>query len=580
LSIRQLEPRLVAKIAAGEVIERPASVVKELIENALDAGATQVAVEIGQGGLELIRVSDNGCGIAADELRLAFERYATSKLPSESSLEQIATLGFRGEALPSIAAVADVDLVSRPPDALGGAGIRLEAGDVREDSARAAATGTVVTVRRLFRRQPARLKFLRSPHAEAGQIGTVITQYALVYPEVRFSLTVDGRPSLRTPGSGDLRDAVAGAYGPDLAGRMLAVAERPPAAPATEISVSGLASPPDLSRANRTYISIFINRRWVRSRPLTYAVQEAYRGLLPTARFPIAVVDIRLPPGDVDVNVHPTKAEVRLRREREVFAVVQRTLRRTLADQAPVPAFRPATPAWGAAPTTPARPVSAAPTPASPPSTLPTSPVAAQPLPPETEPALLPKLPLLRPVGQVGNTYIVAEGPDGMYMIDQHAAHERVLFERILSAQRQRAVEVQGLLEPATVELSPQQEQVWRESAQELSELGFTLEPFGGRAYLVRSVPGILAGRETTQSLLELLDLLGRDEGPADRTERAASSLACHSAIRAGDSLSPEEMRELIQSLERCDTPHTCPHGRPTMIHLSADALAKQFRRK
>jgi DNA mismatch repair protein MutL len=579
LSIRQLEPRLVAKIAAGEVIERPASVVKELVENALDAGATQVGVEIGQGGLELIRVSDNGCGIAADELRLAFERYATSKLPSESSLEQIDTLGFRGEALPSIAAVADVDLVSRPPDALGGAGIRLEAGDVREDGARAAATGTVVTVRRLFRRQPARLKFLRSPHAEAGQIGTVITQYALAYPEVRFSLTVDGRPSLRTPGSGDLRDAVAGVYGPDLAGRMLAVAERAPAAPPTEISVSGLVSPPDLSRANRTYISIFINRRWVRSRALTYAVQEAYHGLLPTARFPIAVVDIRLPPGEVDVNVHPTKAEVRLRREREVFAVLQRTLRRTLADQAPVPAFQPATPAWGAAPT-PARPSSAAPTAASAPSASHPSPAAARPSPPETEPSFLPSLPLLRPVGQVGNTYIVAEGPDGMYMIDQHAAHERVLFERILSAQRQRAVEVQGLLEPATVELSLQQEQVWRESAQELGELGFALEPFGGRAYLVRSVPGILAGREATRSLLELLDLLGRDEGPADRLERVATSLACHSAIRAGDSLSPEEMRELIQSLERCDTPHACPHGRPTMIHLSADALAKQFGRK
>ncbi len=580
MSIRLLEPQVVAKIAAGEVIERPASVVKELVENALDASATQITVEVGQGGLEFIRVSDNGSGIPSQELRLAFERYATSKLPGESSLEQIATLGFRGEALPSIAAVADVELVSRPPDALGGGYVRLEAGAVREDGSRGAATGTVVTMRGLFRRQPARLKFLRSTHAEAGQIGTVITHYALAYPEVRFSLSVDSRQTLRTPGSGDLRDAAAGAYGSELAARMLSVSE-PAADPSTmaDIAVSGLISPPEVSRANRSYISLFVNRRWIRSRSLTYAVEEAYRGLLPTGRFPIAVVDIRLAPAEVDVNVHPTKAEVRLRREREVFAVVQRRLRRTLADQAPVPSFAPA-PAWGAAtatgaaPTPPATAIPAAPSGSTATSLLQSGPVE------EPTPSLLPELPLLRPVGQVGATYVIAEAPDGMYMIDQHAAHERVLFERLLAARKGRAVEVQGLLEPATVELSLHQEAVWRESADELAGLGFTLEPFGGRTYLLRSVPAVLAGREAGRTLLELLDLLGRDDGPSDRSERVAASLACHAAVRAGQSLSAEEMRELIQSLEKCDLPRTCPHGRPTMIHVSADALAKQFGRK
>ena len=579
MSIRLLEPQVVAKIAAGEVIERPASVVKELVENALDAGATQISVEVGQGGLEFIRVSDDGCGIPAQETRLAFERYATSKLPSESSLDEIATLGFRGEALPSIAAVADVELVSRPPDALGGAYIRIEAGQVREDGSRGAATGTVVTVRRLFRRQPARLKFLRPRHSEAGQVGTVITHYALVYPEVRFSLSVDGRQTLRTPGSGDLRDAVAGVYGSDLAARMLAVSDPAGGPGATaDISVSGLISPPDVSRANRSYISLFINRRWVRSRSLTYAVEEAYRGLLPAARFPIAVVDIRIPPAEVDVNVHPTKAEVRLRGEREAFTAVQRRLRRALADQAPVPSLTPA-PAWGTGSTAAA--------PAPPTATMPSTPSAAgaasslTSLPQaDPEPSLLPQLPLLRPVGQVGSTYIIAEGPDGMYMIDQHAAHERVLYERLLAARREGAVEAQGLLEPATVELSLRQEELWRESSQELDELGFALEPFGGRTYLVRSVPAVLAGREAGQALLEFLDLLGRDDQPSGRSERAAASLACHAAVRAGESLVPEEMRELIQSLERCEMSRTCPHGRPTMIHLSADALAKQFRRK
>lgn len=580
MSIRLLEPQLVAKIAAGEVIERPASVVKELVENALDASATQIAVEAGQGGLEFIRVSDNGLGIPAQDLRLAFERYATSKLPGESSLSEIATLGFRGEALPSIAAVADVELVSRPPDALGGAYVRLEAGEVREDGPRGAAGGTVVTVRGLFRRQPARLKFLRSAHAEAGQIGTVMTHYALAYPEVRFSLAVDGRQTLRTPGGGDLRDAAAGAYGSDVAAHMLGVDEPAADAGATAgIVVSGLISPPDISRANRSYISLFINRRWIRSRSLTYAVEEAYRGLLPTGRFPIAVVDIRLPPTEVDVNVHPTKAEVRLRREREVFAAVQRRLRRALADRAPVPSFAPA-PTWsGTTATGAAPPPPAAATPGAA-----SAPRATSLLRPdaeaEPEPSLLPDLPLLRPVGQVGATYVIAEAPDGMYMIDQHAAHERVLFERLLAARRERAVEVQGLLEPATVELSLHQEAVWRESADELAGLGFSLEPFGGRAYLVRSVPAVLAGREAGRTLLEFLDLLGHDDGPSDRGERVAASLACHAAVRAGQSLSPEEMRELIQSLERCELPRTCPHGRPTMIHLSADALAKQFGRK
>ncbi len=579
MGIRLLEPQVVAKIAAGEVIERPASVVKELVENALDAGATQISVEAGQGGLEFIRVSDNGCGIAAQELRLAFERYATSKLADESGLDRIATLGFRGEALPSIAAVADLELVSRPPDALSGAYIRLDGGQVREDGSRGAATGTVVTVRRLFRRQPARLKFLRSPHAEAGQIATVVTHYALAYPEVRLSLSVDGRQTLRTPGSGDRRDAVAGAYGPKLAALMLAASDgAQDIAGTSEISVSGLISPPEVSRANRSYISLFVNRRWVRSRSLTYAVEEAYRGLLPTGHFPIAVVDIRLPTTEVDVNVHPTKAEVRLRREREVFAAVQRRLRRTLADQAPVPSFAP-TPAWGSAGV--ATPAPEAPTAATPPAPSPSAP-SSLPFAARSQPgpSLLPQVPLLRPLGQVGSTYIVAEGPDGMYMIDQHAAHERVLYERLLAARRQRAVEVQGLLEPATVELSLRQDELWRESSQELSELGFALEPFGGRTYLVRSVPAVLAGREAGQALLELLDLLGRDEGSSGRSERAAASLACHAAVRAGQSLAPEEMRELIRSLERCELPRTCPHGRPTMIHLSADALAKQFRRR
>ena len=341
MPIRVLAPHEAARIAAGEVIERPASVVKELIENALDAGARRISIEVRQGGTSLVRVSDDGGGIPAHEMRLAFERHATSKLPGEADLYHIASLGFRGEALPSIAAAAEVELVSRSPEATAGARIRLVGGRVVEEGAQGAPPGTTVTVRHLFRRQPARLKFLRSPAAEGGQVASLVSQYALAYPEVRFTLRADGRLTLQTSGSGHLRDAAAAVYGGQVAASLLELApsDGEAAAPPQEARVSGLISPSELSRANRSYISLFVNRRWVRHRTLTYAVQEAYQGMLPPGRYPIAILNIALPPEDVDVNVHPAKTEVRLRRERETFATVQRAVRRVLADYAPVPAW-------------------------------------------------------------------------------------------------------------------------------------------------------------------------------------------------------------------------------------------------
>jgi len=578
LPIQRLSPDLVAKIAAGEVIERPASVVKELIENALDAGATQVGIEVTQGGLGIIRVSDNGCGIPREELPLAFERHATSKLLLESDLARVASLGFRGEALPSIAAVADVEIMSRPAEAPAGAYLNLRNAAVVASGPRGAPLGTAVIARGLFRRQPARLKFLRSTTSEAGQIAAVVSHYALAYSEVAFTLRLDGRLSLQTPGGGDLREAVAAVYGASVASAMLPL----PAPEGGEYAnVSGLVSPPGLTRANRTYISLFINRRWVRSRTLTFAVEEAYRGLLTTGRFPIAVLDITLPPEEVDVNVHPTKAEVRLRREREVFAILQRHVRRALIDQAPAPQAR-AT-AWTAAPGAAPRPMPAI------------SPTQgrhlARPRPADRQPApvggrkqeevapLLSRLPLLRAVGQVGATYVVAEGPEGMYLIDQHAAHERILYERLLSKPAGQA-EVQGFLQPVPVDLAPHQEQALQAAAEALAEQGFSLEPFGERTYLLRAAPILLAAQDPGRALVELLDILAREDGPADPRERVAGSLACHTAIRAGQTLSQEEMRELVKQLEETQMPHTCPHGRPTMIHLSAEALAKEFKRR
>jgi len=586
-SIRRLTPRVVGKIAAGEVVERPASVVKELVENSLDAGAEQVDIEIGGSGLEFIRVSDNGCGVAAGELSLAFERYATSKLSSEADLERVSTLGFRGEALPSIAAVAEVEMSSRPPDTAAGAFVRLDEGVVVEEGAKGMPAGTSVLVRHLFRRQPARLKFLRSSAAEAAQIAAIVSHYALAYPEVRFSLVMDGRLTLHTPGSGQLADAAAGVYGHKIASSFLRVALESDesldlASSAGGVMVTGLIAAPPLSRANRNYISIFVNRRWIRNRSLSYAIEEAYRGLLTTSRYPIAIVDIRIPPADVDVNVHPAKTEVRLRREREVFGIVQRRIRGILSQHSPVPDLSAS--AWGSVATV-ARGSALIDggkrqEPTVQPVLVPRSESAPLPAPPLSEPASPRQIPVLRALGQVGTTYVVAEGPEGLYLVDQHAAHERILFERFLMQHDASSAEQQALLEPAPVELSPRQQALVEEMAEALAEQGFSLEPFGERTYLVRTVPAVLGEKDIAQTVLRFLDLMEREDGVSDRRERVAISLACHSAIRAGQTLSPEEMRELLRQLEETQMPRTCPHGRPTMIHLSADALAREFRRR
>ncbi|HEU4758862.1 MAG TPA: DNA mismatch repair endonuclease MutL, partial [Dehalococcoidia bacterium] len=355
MAIRVLPPEVAARIAAGEVVERPASAVKELVENALDAGASRISVEIGGGGIDSIRVSDDGCGIASEELALAFERHATSKLDDGHDLCHILTLGFRGEALPSIAAVAQVELVSRPPGAEAAAYLQLAPESPPRSGARGSPAGTSVTVRRLFGQQPARRKFLRSPASEANAVTAVVSHYALAYPEVRFSLALDGRQALLTPGSGDRRDAVAAVYGPELAAEMIAVRSREgdgretaaPAEAGGSISVEGLAAPPHVSRSSRSYVSLFVNRRWVQSRRLVFAVEEAYQGLLMVGRHPVAVLDLRLPYEEVDVNVHPAKAEVRFRDESAVFGAVQRAVRRALLDAAPVPlaAMAPGAPA-------------------------------------------------------------------------------------------------------------------------------------------------------------------------------------------------------------------------------------------
>jgi len=555
MPIKVLESEIVSKIAAGEVIEKPASVVKELIENSLDAGATQIAVETQGGGVELIKVSDNGAGIPASELELAFHRYATSKIGNLDDLEKISSLGFRGEALPSIAAVAEVEILTQTSSETIGSYLHLRKGEVVRRESRARPQGTTITVRRLFRYFPARLKFLKSVNTENSHIAHLVSQYALAFPEVKFSLVLDKRHSLRTTGNGDLREVVGEIYGSEVAQRMLKVEQKDGLA-----KVGGLTSPPSLARSNRNYLSFFVNRRWVRSPLLTRATKEAYHGLLMDGQHPIAVINISLPTQELDVNIHPAKAQIKFCHEQAVFGSVQKAIEEALA-RTPIASSK-------------AVPFSAS-------SGQWQSPHMIMDNEPAFVVAQLPtmELPVLRVLGQLANTYIIAEGPNGLYLIDQHAAHERILYDRISAQWAQKEVEVQGLLQPITIELSPREEETLRASKEFLAEFGFTIEPFGNRSYMIRAIPALMGRANIIEIISVLLDNLASKESPSPWEEKIAQSLACHGAIRAGQQLSNEEMRELIKQLEQTKQPRACPHGRPTMIHLSSHQLEKEFGR-
>ncbi len=572
MPIRVLAPQLAARIAAGEVVERPASVVKELVENSLDAGATSVSVEINGGGLEAIRVVDNGEGIPPDEVELALQRFATSKLSPSDDLERITTLGFRGEALPSIAAVSRMSLLSRRADQAGGVLVEAEQGNVVRSTPQASPPGTSVTVRGLFRNVPARLKFLKSPSAEASRVRGLLHQLALAYPEVAFHLDVDGRRAFSCPGSGDLRDACSAVYGPKTARALLDVAYPEPREEGAT-AVRGLISPPDVSRSTRGSINIIVNRRWIQSRALAFALEEAYHGFLMERRHPLAVVHVSVPTEEVDVNVHPAKLEVRFRKEREVFSTLQRAVRSALVAHAPVPTVRPdVLETRGTATTRPTATQAG------------TTEQALSLFAPEDDArdAHTPRevVPSLRVLGQVQNLYIVAEGPGGVYMVDQHAAHERVLYEAVRDEMRDAGLEAQGLLEPVVVELTPAQEEVYEAHVAEWGRYGFLLESFGPHSLLLRGLPSFLADADPKEAFLAVLEDMGEGRDAADWEDSIISSIACHSAVRAGKSLAHQEMAHLLAQLEATSQPNTCPHGRPTMVHLSAAHLEREFGRR
>jgi DNA mismatch repair protein MutL len=592
MTIRLLPPEVAGKIAAGEVVERPASVVKELVENSVDAGATDIHVEIREGGRRLIRVADNGCGIPATEVPLAFARHATSKLTDVEDLDRIATLGFRGEALASIAAVSQVTLLTRPRTQKIGQFLRADGGQITHQEGRGCPAGSTVTVEHLFRNVPARLKFLRRPQTETGHIHSIVSRCALAYPDIRFNLTTDGRQAFRSTGNGKLYDVLIAVYGLEVAEQMLEVNEPADLEAHGEsvstrsiIPVSGYTSAPALHRANRRYITFFVNQRWIQDRSLAHAVAQAYHTLLPVGRHPVAVILLQMDPAEVDVNVHPTKREVRFRDGRNVFSAVQRAVRHTLVERAPVPAIAHSPRTWPA-PDWERRQSLISAGQGDPTSTQ----LAMELYRPgdimgqdhEPQPVGPVRLPLLRVVGQVGQTYIVTEGPQGMYLIDQHAAHERVIYEEMMAEHGQREVASQTLLEPLPLDLDPMLAGVLAEHLPMLNGAGFALEPFGGTSYLVRAVPSILVVPDVRAALVDILEILRQGDDPlaAKAEERLIAAVCKRAAIKAGQTLSQEEMQQLVRQLEQCESPRTCPHGRPTVLHFSVDQLEKEFGRR
>lgn len=576
MPIRILPDHIASQIAAGEVIERPASVVKELIENALDAESDSIRIEVLDAGRRLISVVDNGLGITRDELALAVSRHATSKLARAEDLFQIKTLGFRGEALASIGSVSRMKIESRRTDVEIGASMVVEGGKLGKLSNIGIPPGTKVTVQDLFYNVPARLKFLKTDMTERRHIEALVTRYALAYPEVRWQLLMDGKRALQTSGNGDRREVLASLYGVDIGKKMLAVDFWE-----EQYHIHGFISPISLTRSNRREITIFVNGRWVKDTSVTAAVIKAYHTMLMVGRFPMVVLFLDMPPEAVDVNVHPAKAEVRFREGSLVFSRAQRAVKRALLAYSPVPDLG-SVQFWGKRGEKVEDP---------------TWQMAAEvrrvePQPSEERPEThlhvhtgtlqMDGLPLLRLIGQVAATYLVAEGPDGLYLIDQHAAHERVLFEQLMAQQAQDRVPAQALLEPVNVVLPPDKARMLEAQIPVLEKLGFTVESFGPNTFTVRAIPALIVGGDPEAALNVVVEDFEADETPlASAIEAKLTARICkRMAVKGGQVLSSEEQVALLRGLENCQSPRTCPHGRPTMIHLSADLLERQFGRR
>jgi len=647
-SVIRILPEAVAnKIAAGEVVERPASVVKELMENSVDAGGERVEVAVEAGGKRLVRVVDDGCGMTHDDALLAFERHSTSKIRSAEDLFQISTLGFRGEALPSIAAVSRLELETRHASESSGTRVEVAGGRLRDVKEIAWSRGTRVEVRNLFFNTPARRKFLKSESTELGHIATLVTHYALAHFQRSFRLTSLTNEILNVSPVASARERVYQVMGHQLLEQLVEISpveRRMSAALAAEtaeegeqpeepvvVRVSGFVSRPEVQKLNRNQIYFFVNRRLVRDRLILHAITEAYRNILPASVFPVALIFLELPASEVDVNVHPSKTEVRFRRAAFLHDLVRDSIRQALVAARPVAAFP--MPKAARAPSPDLDEAEAAeriseeppllrgaevhvprsvpvgargagdfqlssPRPAPETGTLPLEgaalsvyepPVPSPPTTVEREGEVAPagsgvsEFPAdLHPLGQVQDSFIVATNAEGLWIIDQHVAHERVLFERHLRQRREKKVEGQRLLLPIIVGLTPQQLAAFQDIAEELDANGFEVEPFGQRTVAVKTSPAEIRADEVERLLLEILESVGREAHGLsldDLRLKIATSVACHAAIKVNMPLERKKMEWLLRELGRTECPMSCPHGRPIVLRYGLKEIEKAFKR-
>jgi len=665
--IHVLPEHVANKIAAGEVVERPASVVKELLENALDAGATRIKISVEAGGKKLIQITDNGCGMVRDDAMLAFERHATSKIKDAEDLLSVATLGFRGEALPSIASVSRLRLETRASAEsteknAAGTIVEINGGRMARVEEAGLTGGTSITVRDLFFNTPARKKFLKAESTELSHIASLVTHYALAHPEKHFELHSATNAMLSAPPVAGYSERIYQVFGKETLDQLIAVAAVQPLAHVGlpqpppwrrkeeenedqdavkltdpgEMRLHGFVSKPEIQKLNRNSIYVFVNRRLIRDRLVQHGLTEAYRNIIPPMVYPVVLLFLELPPGEVDVNVHPSKTEVRFRQPTVLHDFVRDTVRAALMKARPAPQFtteihaharassgltpgarewEPASDQASAAPARamyePATGAFALEAPVAPPvsarfrfeggiaveanvavpvarglesrfpETIPDHGCAPALDTQEEEPTLA-ALSTLRPLGQIRNSFILAVNEDGLWIVDQHVAHERVLFERILRQRATQHVESQRLLMPIVLELSAAQQAIFAEIADELEHNGFEAEPFGARSVAVKVAPAGVDAAAVEHMLHELLDQISREEQSLNLEKirsRIAASIACHAAIKINMPLEQNKMQWLLAELAKTDHPMSCPHGRPVVLRYSVKDIQKAFKR-
>lgn len=573
--INILDEATINKIAAGEVIERPASVVKELIENSIDAGATDIKVEVEGNGIQAIRVTDNGHGMSRDDASIAFQKHATSKISNARDIENVRTLGFRGEALSSITAVARVEIITKQKDDMAGTRIVVHGGEVMSVGETGAATGTSVKVEDLFYNTPARKKFLKKGRTELAHIVDVVTKNALGHNHISFTLTHEGRELFRFPASGELFDTIVHIYGPEIARELIPIVFK-----SGLIDIKGYISKPGITRSNKDHQVFFIGERLVSSRAIANAVMLGYYTMLPKGRYPMAILKISLEPGEIDINVHPAKKHIRLSHELAVIDEVAEGVRKAIESHEPVPKTQKTTQTALYAGSLPVKPVIR-----------------------EDRSGF--KIPVLdterrlkhtgrmlfdadrkkefrydiQLLGQIDNVYIIAVSGDGLVIIDQHAAHERVLYEQVLESGRTAS---QELITPVNLELDSKERVLMKDYIPYLEQFGFSVSEFGPDSFAVTSIPNVLGRLEDTSVVHDIIsDVLseGRKRDETGIFEHISKSTACRGAIKAGAALTFEQMENLVDQLNNSKNPHTCPHGRPTIIEYDREDLDKLFKR-